>query len=149
MFKARASFEWNHGVINTVLPIWPIVVNAGFVDGSDNRKNFLESVVAFVSTSGQSIVVNKVHIACDLFKSITCDAVCDRRVVKGRILCPVVSHFGKLVDAHQNHEPKVGLYLFNTGLPLWSVTAGLLGGILSCIAICFLGYCRQQLISKN
>lgn len=40
-------------------------------------------------------------------------------------------------------------YLTPVRSSTFMVTAGLLGGILSCITICSIGYCLQQLISKN
>ena len=85
------------------------------------------------------------EIACDLLKSISADAVSNGSIVEVSVRRPIVSDLRELVDAHKDHESKVGPDLFHVGRPLLSCTLQ----DLSRVAVSLLDNQAHQVVVKK
>ena len=117
LFEGRSSFELDHCFINCIFSVRVVCLEERLLKSSDYRAYFRKSVIFWLSTRHNVLIVGKVEVGGELHKSFPWNARGDWKVMQLLIRRPVVPDFRELIDAHQNGKADKGFYFIHCGCP--------------------------------
>lgn len=114
----RATLKLDHCLIDGHFAVRMVGVCEAAGEVLDQGPHLPKPVMPIHTARNQGLVVGEVEETEEVPEPLAADAVCDGGVVQERVLLPIVLHFWKMIDPHQQAKADEGFqFLRRNWLP--------------------------------